>query len=153
MTAQSRLEAVQVLAKACGAYGMVGGQVLDTVCDVTTLEGITQLNRLKTGVMISCAAELGCVASQMNGGMRQQAVRFADEIGLGFQIRDDILDVVGDVEVFGKPIGSDKEEGKVTMVDLLGLEKCRELVRTCSDHAKEAVKSWPVMPCSRRHSA
>ena len=143
MTAQSRVEAVQVLARACGAYGMVGGQVLDTVCDVTTVEGVTELNRLKTGVMISGAAELGCVASAMNGGMRSQALRYADEIGLGFQIQDDILDVTGDVAVFGKPIGSDREEGKITMVDLLGLDKCRELVRQCSENAKEAVRSWP----------
>ena len=143
MTAHSRIEAVQVLAKACGAYGMVAGQVLDTVCDVHTVEGLTELNRLKTGVMISAAAELGCVASRMNGGMRTQAIRFADEIGLGFQIQDDILDVTGDVAVFGKPIGSDQEEGKVTMVDLLGLPRCREMVKTCSDNAKEAIRSWP----------
>lgn len=143
MTAQSRVAAVQVLAKACGAYGMVGGQVLDTVCDVTTVEGVTELNRLKTGVMISAAAELGCIAANMNGAMRSQAIRFADEIGLGFQIQDDILDVIGDVEVFGKPIGSDKEEGKITMVDLLGIDKCRELVRQCSENAKSAVESWP----------
>lgn len=88
--------------------------------------------RLKTGVMISAAAELGCVASGMPAAMRQQAIAFADKLGLAFQIRDDMLDVVGDEAVFGKPIGSDREEGKVTFVDVLGLEGCRTAVEECT---------------------
>ena len=126
MTAESRIEAVQVLARASGADGMVAGQVLDTLCSVTQEPGILQRNRLKTGVMISAAAELGCVASRMNAAMRRQAVSYADHIGLGFQLRDDILDGVGDQAVFGKPIGSDRQEGKVTMVDLLGMDAAGE---------------------------
>lgn len=143
LSAENRVEAVQVLVKACGADGMVGGQVLDTVCDVRDEAGLTVLNRLKTGVMISGAAELGCVASQMNGAMRAQAVEYADNLGLAFQIRDDMLDVVGDEAVFGKPIGSDKEEGKITFVDVKGLDGCAKAVEDCTAKAKAAVAAWP----------
>ena len=138
----TRLEALRVLVRACGADGMVGGQVLDTVYNVDTAEGLTQLNRLKTGVMISGAAELGCVAAKMNQGMRSQALAYADGIGKAFQIRDDMLDVVGDAAVFGKPIGSDKEEGKVTFVDVLGMDGCAKEVERCTESAKAAVANW-----------
>lgn len=138
----TRLEALRVLVRACGADGMVGGQVLDTVYDIGDAEGLTQLNRLKTGVMISGAAELGCVAAKMNLGMRSQALKYADGIGRAFQIRDDMLDVVGDAAVFGKTIGSDKEKGKVTFVDVLGLDGCAREVERCTESAKAAVANW-----------
>ena len=96
LPAENRLEAVRTLARACGADGMVGGQVLDTVYDVRDAAGLTVLNRLKTGVMISAAAELGCIASEMPATMRAQALVYADAIGRGFQIRDDMLDVEGE---------------------------------------------------------
>lgn len=104
MSAESRVEAHP---GACptppAADGMVAGQVIDTLCGVSTQQELTGMYRLKTGVMISAAAELGCVASGMPATMRQQAIAFADKLGLAFQIRDDMLDVVGDEAVFGKP--------------------------------------------------
>ena len=142
MSAENRLEAIQVLARACGADGMVAGQVLDTVCDVRDEAGRRELDRLKTGVMISAAAELGCVAAKMPPTMRLQALEYADQLGLAFQIRDDMLDVTGDEAVFGKPIGSDQEEGKVTYVDLKGLDGCRKELELCTERAKSAVASW-----------
>lgn len=143
MSDGSRVEAVRVLARACGADGMVAGQVLDTLCHVEDEEGLTALNRLKTGVMISAAAELGCVASNMPAYWRQQAVKFADQLGLAFQIRDDMLDVMGDEAVFGKPIGSDKDEGKITYVNLKGLDGCAQEVEKCTVAAKEAIRDIP----------
>ena len=142
LSTDTRLEALRVLVRACGADGMVGGQVLDTVYEIGDAEGLTQLNRLKTGVMISGAAELGCVAAKMNLGMRSQALKYADGIGRAFQIRDDMLDVVGDAAVFGKTIGSDKEKGKVTFVDVLGLDGCAREVERCTESAKAAVANW-----------
>ena len=139
----SRVEAVRVLARACGADGMVAGQVLDTLYGIQTEEQLKAMYRLKTGVMISGAAELGCVAADMPADMRAQAVEFADQLGLAFQIRDDMLDVVGDEQVFGKPIGSDKEEGKITYVDVDGLEGCARAVEACTRRAKDAVAQWP----------
>ena len=142
MSAENRLEAIQVLARACGADGMVAGQVLDTVCDVRDEAGRLELDRLKTGVMISAAAELGCVAAKMPPTMRLQALEYASQLGLAFQIRDDMLDVTGDESVFGKPIGSDREEGKVTYVDLKGLEGCRRELEDHTNRAKAAIAAW-----------
>ena len=139
LSAENRIEAALILARACGADGMVAGQVLDTLCHVRDEKGLSTLNRLKTGVMISAAAELGCVASKMPMFWRQQAVQYAEQLGLAFQIRDDMLDVMGDESVFGKPIGSDKDEGKVTYVDLLGLDDCGKLIHELTEQAVSAV--------------
>ena len=143
LSAESRIAAAEVLAKAAGADGMVGGQVLDTLCHVTDEAGLTQLNRLKTCAMISAAAELGCVAAGMDGEKRRQAREFGDGLGLAFQIRDDILDVTGSEDVFGKPIGSDEEEGKTTFVNLKGLEECQWEVERQTARAKAAISGWP----------
>ena len=82
MSAESRVEAIRVLSHAAGADGMVAGQVIDTLCGVSTQQELTGMYRLKTGVMISAAAELGCVASGMPAAMRQQAIAFADKLSL-----------------------------------------------------------------------
>ena len=139
LSAENRIEAALILARACGADGMVAGQVLDTLCHVRDEKGLSTLNRLKTGVMISAAAELGCVASKMPMFWRQQAVQYAEQLGLAFQIRDDMLDVMGDESVFGKPIGSDREEGKTTFVDILGLNGCQRVIEAHSESAVEAL--------------
>ena len=143
LPAESRIAAVEVLARAAGADGMVAGQVLDTLCDVRDEAGLTQLDRLKTCAMISAAAELGCVAAGMDAEKRRQAREFGDGLGLAFQLRDDILDVTGAQEVFGKPIGSDKAEGKVTLVDVKGLEQCQRDVEQYTARAKAAIAAWP----------
>ena len=137
------VQAVRILSTAAGALGMVGGQVLDTLCHVTDEAGLTQLNRLKTCAMISAAAELGCVAAGMDGEKRRQAREFGDGLGLAFQLRDDVLDVTGSEDVFGKPIGSDAEEGKTTFVNLKGLEKCQREVERQTARAKAAISGWP----------
>ena len=142
LSAETKLEAVRVLSRACGADGMVGGQVLDTLCRVNTREGLQELNRLKTGVMISAAADLGCVAAGMSEEQRAQARQYADNLGLAFQIRDDMLDVMGDEAVFGKPIGSDREEGKITYVDLLGLDGCEVEVEATTKRGCDAIARW-----------
>ena len=139
MSVASRLEAARLLSRASGANGMVAGQMLDTVCSVGDEAGLTELNRLKTGVMISAAVELGCIAASMPGRMRVKALDYAANIGRAFQIRDDMLDVTGNEAVFGKPIGSDREEGKTTFVDILGLNGCLRVIEAHSESAVEAL--------------
>ena len=139
----SKVAAVNILSHACGADGMVAGQVLDTIYPIENEKDLTAMERLKTGAMIAGAAELGCVAAEMNDTMRHQAVTYAENLGLAFQIRDDMLDVIGKEEVFGKPIGSDKGEGKITFVDVKGLDGCAKAVEECTAKAKAAVAQWP----------
>ena len=142
LSGERKLDAMRVLVNACGAAGMVAGQVLDTLCPIENTEQLRHMEELKTGCMIAAAAELGCAASGMNAGMRNLAVQYAKDLGLAFQIRDDMLDVEGDAAVFGKPIGSDKEEGKFTFVDALGIEGCRAEVARLTEEAKSVVRHW-----------
>jgi len=142
MSAEQRIDAVAVLAKACGADGMVAGQVLDTLVMDKKEEEIRLTHKLKTGAMICGAAELGCVAANATKEQREAALSYAAQIGLAFQIRDDMLDVIADEAEFGKPIGSDKEEGKITFVDMLGLEGCEKAVAACTEQAKAAISSF-----------
>ena len=132
----------RILSEASGADGMVAGQVLDTLHAPRTEAEVTEVHRLKTGAMIAGACRLGVAAAGGSGGLMAAAETYAQELGLAFQIRDDMLDVCGDAAEFGKPIGSDKEEGKVTFMDLLGLEGCGRAVRAHTAAAKAAVADW-----------
>ena len=140
--AEERAACALILAEAAGADGMVGGQVLDTLCAPQTVEAITQVHNLKTGAMISGACQLGVAAAGGDEAFRKAAEEYGYQLGLAFQIRDDMLDVMGDEAAVGKPIGSDKEEGKVTYVDLLGLEGCGQAVLDCTMRAKAAVAAY-----------
>ena len=132
----------RILAEVSGADGMVAGQVLDTLHAPKTEAEVTEVHRLKTGAMIAGACRLGVAAAGGSGGLMAAAETYAQELGLAFQIRDDMLDVCGDAAEFGKPIGSDKEEGKVTFMDLLGLEGCVKAVAPIRRAAKAAVANW-----------
>ena len=143
MTAQQRIDAVAVLSAACGGGGMVAGQVLDMDHLAQSEADLRLLHRLKTGAMLQAAAELGCVAAGADDGLRQRARDYGCHIGLAFQVRDDVLDVVADQGELGKPIGSDRAEGKRTFVDLLGLEACQALVAEETAKAKAALADLP----------
>ena len=103
---------------------------------------LTEVHRLKTGAMIAGACCLGVAAAGGGEDLMAAARGYAQELGLAFQIRDDMLDVCGDQDAFGKPIGSDAEEGKVTFVDLLGLEGCGRAVHAHTEAAKAAVADF-----------
>ena len=143
LSAQQRIDAVAVLARAAGGDGMVAGQVLDLDGKCRSREQVELLHSLKTGAMIAAAAELGCVMANAAPEQRQAARDYAWEVGLAFQIRDDMLDVIADQTEFGKPIGSDREEGKTTFVDLIGLDGCEREVAACTGRAKAALSDFP----------
>ena len=132
----------RILSEASGADGMVAGQVLDTLHAPRTRAEVTEVHRLKTGALIAGACRLGVAAAGGGEDLMAAAHVYAQELGLAFQIRDDMLDVCGDQDAFGKPIGSDKEEGKVTLVDLLGLSGCDRAVRAHTEAAKAAVADF-----------
>lgn len=138
---ETRVQCVRILSEASGASGMAAGQVLDTLHAPKTLEEIREVHRLKTGAMIAGACQLGAVISGVPG-LSAAAETYGHKIGLAFQIQDDVLDVTADAAEFGKPIGSDRESGKVTYVDLFGVDKCRELVRACTEEAVEAIAAY-----------
>ncbi len=138
--ARAKVSAVAALSWASGANGMVAGQVLDLTDYGHDRETLEELCDRKTGFMLKCAAELGCAASGASIEVCEATQTYAARIGLAFQIRDDMLDVIGDEATFGKPIGSDKEEGKTTFVDLLGVAGCEAEVRRLTDEAIAALR-------------
>ena len=131
--------AISVLGECAGSLGMVGGQVLDIMSEERecTEEEVLAIQSRKTGALINAACVLGVIAA---GGTEEQiaaAARFAAALGLAFQIRDDMLDVIGTAEEMGKGVGTD--EGKNTFVQIYGLETCEALVRKYTDVALEAL--------------
>ena len=129
--------AIGLMAEGAGSLGMVGGQVLDIMSEQRELteREVLDIQSRKTGCLIHIACCLGVIAGGGSEAQLKAAADFAANLGLAFQIRDDMLDVIGDESTFGKPIGSDAEEGKVTFVDLLGIDGCEAAV---AEHTKRA---------------
>lgn len=135
------IKAIRILAEQAGELGMVGGQVLDMDAEEQELteQGIYDIQCRKTGALIQAACQIGVVAASGTQQQLDAAKTYAQNLGLAFQIRDDMLDVIGDEATFGKPIGSDKAEKKTTFVDLLGLAACEREVVRLTDEAISAL--------------
>jgi geranylgeranyl diphosphate synthase type II len=139
--AERALQALDCLAHAAGAAGMIGGQILDMEGEDKTLSlnQLEELQTLKTGALICAAAELGCIVAGGDEQMRQAVRQYAQCLGRAFQVRDDMLDVISTAQVLGKPIGSDADNGKSTFVTALGLDKCDQLVNELTQQAVDAL--------------
>ena len=135
------LRAAQALAAAAGHEGICGGQQLDLAWEglALTADELHEIYLRKTSVLIRAACLMGAAAAGGTVAQEKAAADYADHFGYAFQLRDDMLDVIGDEKTFGKPIGSDREEGKTTSVDLFGLEGCREKIRESSRAAESAL--------------
>ena len=138
------LALVRALGKAGGVHGMIGGQVIDiTQSETDRSEAlITELQDFKTGALIVFAVEAGARLADAPDEDVQNLINFAREMGLAFQIKDDILDVEGDAELLGKAVGKDENLGKATFVSILGLEGAREKAATLGDSAKSRLKPY-----------
>ena len=138
----SRAEAAAVLAKAGGARGMLYGQELDKRFETVKASEseLLQLHAHKTGALIVAAVELGCAAAGETGAKREALRRYAAEIGLVFQIVDDMLDVTSTTQELGKPVGSDAENDKTTFITLYGLQGAGEKARTHNAAALAALE-------------
>lgn len=132
-----RLELVAGLARASGMQGMVGGQMIDMTAAQDALDagGLTRLQKMKTGALISYAVDAGAILGNAEASERQALASFAHDIGLAYQIADDVLDVVGDPALLGKTAGKDIAQEKSTFVSLLGVERAREQALQLSQQA------------------
>ena len=124
----TRIELVQALSGASGAAGMVGGQMMDIAAETASfdLPTVTRLQQLKTGALLGAAVEMGAILGRVAVEGRAHLRGYARDIGLAFQIADDLLDHEGDEEAAGKALRKDAEAGKETFVSLLGPERARE---------------------------
>jgi len=139
-----RCELVQGLAVAAGMGGMVGGQMIDLEAERRTLDmdGITRLQRLKTGALIHFACVSGGLLGHATEEARHALQYYAHDLGLAFQIADDLLDVDGDEAEVGKGVNKDAARGKATFVSLLGVEEARAHARLLSEQAAAHLKRF-----------
>lgn len=133
-----------LLAQNAGVQGMVGGQVIDLKYESETpdLQQLLSVHRLKTGALISAACLLGCIAAGADDEKIAAASAFAYDLGVAFQIKDDILDVVGSTEALGKPVGSDAENNKTTYVTVRGMENAQKDVEMLTSAAVSRLNAF-----------
>lgn len=145
-TPERAQRAMQVLAQKAGIYGMLGGQVIDVESEGRpgmTLEKILQIHTLKTAALIESALMIGAILAGADDGQIAQMEQVARNVGIAFQIQDDILDVTSTQEVLGKPIGSDARNAKTTYVTLMGMERSMAEVRHLSEEAIRILQQMP----------
>ena len=142
LPAEMRAECARLLAEAAGENGICGGQQLDMEGEgkALTKEELMDINDRKTSAMIYAACLMGVTCGGGNEQQREAAAKYAKALGLAFQIRDDMLDVISTESELGKPIGSDAREGKNTFMALYGLERCGAYVHELSEQAAHLVK-------------
>lgn len=139
-----RVTLITELAKAGGMSGMIGGQVVD----ITVAEGernealITELQAMKTGALIDYAVRAGGYVSAASKSELAALSAYATDMGLAFQIQDDILDVTGDAATVGKAVGKDANLGKATFVSILGLKGAQDRARELGERAKSHLEPW-----------
>ena len=132
-----RVELTAELAKAAGAVGMAGGQMMDIAAETADfdLAAVTRLQQLKTGALIGFCLEAGAILGHVPPEGRRPIRAYARDIGLAFQIADDLLDVEGQVDLTGKAVGKDAGQGKATFVSLLGPDRARQQAEMLVDQA------------------
>lgn len=136
------VKCTRLLANYAGIYGMIGGQTLDInneKAETLDFEELKETERLKTGALIRCACEMGCEIAGASKEQFEAAKVFAENLGLAFQIVDDILDVTGDPTILGKEVGQDLQNGKITYVTLLGIDGAEKLAKEYTEKALEAL--------------
>jgi len=137
---------VSDLAKAAGAHGMVGGQMLDLLAEQQVGEmsigAITRLQRLKTGALFEFSCEAGAILGKVEDSRRGALQAYAHDMGLAFQIADDLLDVRGRAEEIGKTPGKDQAAGKATFVSILGLDRARDQARLLGEQANRHLEPF-----------
>lgn len=141
-------KALSVLAGKAGIYGMIGGQTADIMAEDFPAEKVTEeflmyIHKNKTAALIQSSMMIGAILAGADEGQINNIEKIGYNIGIAFQIQDDVLDVTGTFEELGKPIGSDEKNDKVTCVSLMGLEKAKEEVERLSNEAVVLLNDMP----------
>lgn len=148
LDSKSVVRLIREISRASGSYGMIGGQVIDLECENrcdVTLDELEELHKRKTGELIRVSAICGCICAGILDENNEKYIKiseFSSKLGLAFQIKDDILDVIGKEEILGKPIGSDASSNKNTFVSLMGLENAKEQLEKLTIEAKESISGF-----------
>jgi geranylgeranyl diphosphate synthase type II len=142
---ERRADCGSLLAGAAGLDGICGGQYLDLsgAGGPLTEEQLTEIHRRKTAALLVAACQMGVAAAGGGEGLRKAAGQYGAALGLAFQIRDDMLDELSTQALLGKPIGSDRAEGKTTFLTLYGPERCDRMVRQLTEQAKAWAGQFP----------
>jgi farnesyl diphosphate synthase len=142
--AEVRCKLVSRLAEAAGADGMIGGQMIDMVAAEKSfgVEEIKLLQRLKTGQLFEFSCEAGAILGQADATHRDRMKNYAHDMGLVFQITDDLLDVTSTAEKTGKAVGKDKAQGKATLVSIYGIEGARAEAKKIAERAAAALEPY-----------
>ena len=142
----TRSELILTLGQASGMHGMAGGQMMDMVADEEGIEydlhTITRLQQLKTGALLAASVEMGAILGKVQPAGRAHLRAYARDIGLAFQIADDLLDVEGDSRKAGKALRKDESQGKQTFVTLMGVAKAREQAHALVEQAVLRLASY-----------
>lgn len=141
---QKALQAISELSGFAGMHGMVAGQVIDLQQrQGQSAQELTDLHLLKTGALIQAACRLGVLCGNaMDGRLLEAAAKYGEHVGLAFQLVDDVLDVVGQTEELGKPVGSDQVQGKTTFVDLFGVQQTKTMAEGYTQQALMALREF-----------
>lgn len=143
--AEVRSELVEALATAAGGHGMTGGQMIDLLAEEggdLQIAEITRLQNMKTGALLAFSCEAGAILGRASGAQRTALHGYAHDLGLAFQIKDDLLDVEGDEATVGKRTGKDEAAGKATFVSILGVERARRQARILADQANAHLQEF-----------
>lgn len=139
-----KVRLVQTLAKAVGVNGMIGGQVIDTEYEDKNIpeEMLLRMYSMKTSALLKAACLMGCICAEADEEKMTAAIKYAENLGLAFQIIDDILDITGNEQQLGKPIGSDAANGKITYASLNGLEKSNSYAAKLTENALDSLSAF-----------
>lgn len=144
VTPENTVKMVRLLAEYAGHMGMTGGQQIDTQFEGESIgeENLLEMYKLKTSRLLQAGACMGCLSAGEDGERLKKAYEYGEKLGLAFQITDDILDICGNAELLGKPVGSDKKSNKETYASLVGIEKASEKAKRLTDEALAAIEDF-----------
>ncbi|MGL5376920.1 MAG: polyprenyl synthetase family protein [Cetobacterium sp.] len=142
ISAEKLIKIIAMISNYSGINGMIGGQMVDIESEKkkVSLQTLEYIHKNKTGKLLKLPVEIGAIISDSTEAEYKALEKYSESIGLAFQIKDDILDIEGDFEKIGKPVGSDLELEKTTYPSIFGLEKSKEILKIVIQEAKDSLK-------------